>query len=557
MAINFGLLQPIAPKQGVIATGTSTHSDAGVGNSLSSLAGGIAQGMEAGTKMKAEQQQMDQSAQLFPSVLQKSQADAVQAQNQATITGIQAKSATQQWNDLQQQRAAFSQNFNNGMQVIMKTNPTEGLKMQQTMAETQQALATAANQIADTKQKQFAAYTSMTATGAKLATSAAQAEKQQPGMGQQVWEQGLKMMPESLSSLYPQQFTPSTNMVMVKLGADSVFNMQQQQIMKNASPMEKDQIRRDGLQQKVQDGSATPQDKQDLQELNNKIQRSGNQLSTSEQVNKETTIASLKDIDKQADGASQDLQNYNMMKQITDKTDYGKGANIEMTGKQLLQSASKSLGFDYNPGTATDEGFKHLSTVLRLNYLSTLKGRPNMQEWNQVMDAVPQITNTKQGRDLMISMGQYIDTMKIQYRDFSHQWSDTHNGSVVGRDNAWNNYLSSLGSGYDPQKQVFNVENLNNGDPSKFLNDPAMAKPGAVKVADTAQNQGTSGAQSNTPTNVQVNQQSNQAQQTPAQQGNSPVPSNMPASNAAQQPTTKSLNGVNYIQQNGKWYIQQ
>lgn len=366
-------------------------------------------------------------------------------------------------------------------------------------------------------------------------------------------QKGMKMFPkemqDGLAQIAPEGFTQNNAAVLTTVGSLAAARIAAKNAGKvTPTDFDKTQNQRDTLQDKItkqtqNGGKANPQDIQDLSELNDKIKAGGrgNVQDPAQKVEQATTTESLKALDKSADTAIQDKQTYSMMKTISDQTDFGSAANVETTGRKLLQAISSSVGVDYDPKTASNEGFKHLSTVLRLNYISQLKGRPNMQEWNQVMDAVPQLTNTKDGRDLMISMGTYLDDMKVRYRDFSHDWQIAHGGSLVGRDNAWGNFVASNGSGYDKKTNTFDSSGISNSDYSQFVSDPAMAKPNAI-----------SPLQGQKAKEQQAAQQGTQQQQAP--QGQQQAPQGQPPQ--GQPPITKSLNGNTYIQQNGKWYQQ-
>lgn len=481
MAIDFGLLTPQAtPHQGVI--GTIAPQPAGP-NPIDSLASGLLEGAKAGTSIMASrqgiaesQQRMDQNAQLFPSQLQ-------QAETKAQSDTLDLQTKQSQVKSAKEVSDAFHKNWDEGMNQMAKSDPAGYVKLQGDIAKTKESLQTTATAATENKKAALSMYDDFATKGYGLVQAAAAAEKQQPGSGQAVYQQGLKMMGPTLAAQLPQKFDANTFHTLTYVGAESHLAIMKDQETKNATNESKNAGIIGDLQDKVNKGKATDAEKAKLESMQSQLATKNKKTQGDSLVDKgeqQTTIASLKAIDKTADTAQASSTTIDMMSAIDKEAGTGSFANTSVTGKKFLSAASGALGIPYDPNTGVEEGFKHLSTLGRFDVLQNLRGRPNLVEFQQSLDSVPQITNSPEGRKLMISMAQFKNNSASAYRDFSHEWAKNHNYSLVGRDDAWNNFQAAIGSGYNPKSKTFDSSKLKDGTMEKFVNDPQLQKAGAI-----------------------------------------------------------------------------
>lgn len=203
---------------------------------------------------------------------------------------------------------------------------------------------------------------------------------------------------------------------------------------------------------------------------------------------KEIGVQAVKNANTAGAAAQQDQVNVGIMKTLSADPDVASGslASGSTAVSKFMAAAAAAAGVPYDPHTAASEAFKDVSVRAQIDMLQGLKGRPNQSEWNKVGEAVPQITNTPQGRKLLVSMLDYNNEQKVQYASFATQYFHEH-GNMSGANNAWNNFQASLGNPYDAKTKSFTgAEQLRTADFSSFITDPSMQKPGAVHIKETA-----------------------------------------------------------------------
>lgn len=235
MAIDFSLLKaPQGPS--VVANLPMVQNQ----NGLASFGQGLMSGLDQASQMNARNQQvaasqqaMDQSKQLFP--LQKADLEASTQAKQ-----MQLKAALNQ-------TQAFAQSFDKGMQYLQQADPKTFVDIQKTQADTQNALAQAAEHMGNTKKQSLDIYNAQAIAVGSLAASAATGKT--PEEKQAMYDQGRKFLPETVQALIPATFNQGTHLGLLKLGNDA----QQQHLtmlaqdQKNLDPLTKNQNQRDLL----------------------------------------------------------------------------------------------------------------------------------------------------------------------------------------------------------------------------------------------------------------------------------------------------------------------
>lgn len=264
MAIDFSLLQPQpTPHQGVVAqSGPSPLESLGAG--LMTGAKTITDIRAARQNMAVQQQQMDQNKQLFPSVLQKSQNDA----ESSTLDLQQKKSNIK---SVQEVSDAFHKNWDAGMAQMAKSDPGGYVKLQGDIATTQKTLQDTANLATTNKKDALGMYNDFAAKGYSLAQASANAEHQQPGSGDVVYQQGLKMLGSTVAAQLPPHFDANTFHTLTYIGADSKLQQMKDAEGKNATPEMKNAQAIGDLQDKAQNKTITPAEQGKLDSLQMQI----------------------------------------------------------------------------------------------------------------------------------------------------------------------------------------------------------------------------------------------------------------------------------------------
>lgn len=244
-------------------------------NQLSTLAGGVMQGLEAGSAMQTQaverarmQQDMAQSAALFPGQQQ------IQ-QQQAQIGAMNLQQAQLQAQTAAQMRQSFQQSWAQGMATMQKVDPAGYAKMQSDMATYQMNMQKAASYHADTQTKTLANYDHFVMAGANMARAAQMGRT--PQEQNAIYQQNLNFMRKSdpeTAALYPQQYDDKTGAFLIAEGTQAAINQKEQQEQKYSKPSELKQAQLDtdqaqqALNSALKSGSAADIDraKQELAE---------------------------------------------------------------------------------------------------------------------------------------------------------------------------------------------------------------------------------------------------------------------------------------------------
>lgn len=226
---------------------------------------------------------------------------------------------------------------------------------------------------------------------------------------------------------------------------------------------------------------------QQRDQLKNIIEAKGK--SPIQQGEKEVAVDNLKQLNKASEAARVDQTNVAVMKNIVNDPNLASGslANMQVASSKFLAAAASAIGLPYDPKTAPSEAFNDIAVRAQIDFVKMIGQRINQTEWNAAGKAVPQITNTPQGRQLLIGMVDYNNEMKIQQASFMNDYFH-QNGSIVGADHAWDNYVTSLGTPYNPKtKQFDGGDKLRSVDYAPFVSDPQYKKAGAVHLQQQAQ----------------------------------------------------------------------
>lgn len=206
--------------------------------------------------------------------------------------------------------------------------------------------------------------------------------------------------------------------------------------------------------------------------------------SPTDQGEKEIAVNSIKVADKEAGAARTDQVNVEVMRNLLKNPDLASGslANASVSGKKFLAAASGIMGIPYDPKTAPSEAFNDVAVRAQIDFVKMIGQRINQTEWNAAGNAVPKITNTPQGRELLVGMVDYNNEMKIKYNSFINKFYNEHK-NLVGAQEAWDNFVASVGSPYNPQtKQFDGGDKIRNSDFRPFATDVKYQQPNAVHL---------------------------------------------------------------------------
>lgn len=274
MAINYGLIGGQQPQTGgVVATLPMVQN-----NGLQNLASGLLEGAQVNSQLQrnnllnqATQQQMDQSAQMFPVELQ-------DARNRAGKSAIDLRSAKRVEQDIINLRAAAKKGEEEYLKHLQSTDPVAAQTYLKTKADTQTAIADAAAHVADSKTKQLDFSTKLTSNLYITANQALKAEEVGgPEVGAKVYQAQLQMLGDSIVQTLPPEiksWNNNTKAILHFSGMDAAASAMADQIMAHGTDDQKRILQRNQLEDKKNSGQKlSPTEEKTLQNLNSRIDK--------------------------------------------------------------------------------------------------------------------------------------------------------------------------------------------------------------------------------------------------------------------------------------------
>ena len=234
------------------------------------------------------------------------------------------------------------------------------------------------------------------------------------------------------------------------------------------------------------DTAASPEDRTTAQTNLDNFKAAGHIQSTNDKINTQTTPAFLKNVDKEADAAQQDQINNVVLQNTIKDPNFvsGLAANSETMVKRGLAAASAAVGIPYDPKTSPNEVMNDVSTRAQLDFFKLLGQRGNSLEWQAAGKAVAHPTNTMQGLQGLAAITDFNNEAKIQFSQFAHMYQENNNGSISGMQNAWSNYLGSLGNPTDPKTGLFiGGQKLRSADYTQYATDPKYKQKNVVPMS--------------------------------------------------------------------------
>ncbi len=249
---NFGLLQAIQPPS-VVAQLPQSNS-----NGLDSFAGGLMGGLQQGTNIAAQRQQMNQQAQLFPSIMQQNQ--------QAAESGaIDLADKKQGQEDKKTLRDAAKQGEANYLKALSQISPEAVQDFQLKKAQTAEATAKSTLYGEQATGQGLDNYSTSINIQAQINSSAL--SSQDPAMQQKIYDYGRANAPKAIQELMPKQFDQNTAMATVILAKENIADYQEREGQKNLSTNQKDDNREVLLVNKEKNNTITDGEKLELSRI--------------------------------------------------------------------------------------------------------------------------------------------------------------------------------------------------------------------------------------------------------------------------------------------------
>lgn len=302
----------------------------------------------------------------------------------------------------------------------------------------------------------------------------------------QIWAIQRDSMPDSLKKIVPEQYSPQNLQAGMSIltFAMADYKAKHPESTASNSPTGKyqDDINnkeKDIVNKKAQ-GIDTTKDEGQLDQLKQgavKTVTPTNLVSTPEQqITTATTTKTLTEGQTEAETSRKNLTNLLTMKSL-DKGDVASGtfANASIGAKKGVAAMGQLFGINIDPKTAPSEAFNALATNVQLNLQTLLKGSTSDKDLETVKKGAPQISNTKEGRQLMYSIGIMKEASTIQRQEFRQQWAQQHKGSLIGADDAWDTFINS-DTRLDPKTGDVNVSKYGSKYFKPFLNEEYAQK---------------------------------------------------------------------------------
>ena len=167
--------------------------------------------------------------------------------------------------------------------------------------------------------------------------------------------------------------------------------------------------------------------------------RGAQQLTPGEKVATAVSTDRLKKLGESTSTARKMYTAAQTMEKLAPETSSGTLAKPNLA----LNKLAESLGVKVKTNTSANEAYNMISTQLRINYQTEMKGATSDRDMETIQQAIPDLGNTAQGKKLMAQLIKYKSNGEIQFNQFLESWVDKNNGSSVGADEAWNNFLQT------------------------------------------------------------------------------------------------------------------
>jgi hypothetical protein len=208
---NFGLLQAIQPPS-VVAQLPQSNS-----NGLDSFAGGLMGGLQQGTNIAAQRQQMQQNAELFPLLKQQNQ--------QAAESGaIDLADKKQGQEDKKTLREAAKQGEASYLKALSQISPEAVQDFQLKKAQVAETTAKSTLYGEQATGQGLDNYSTSINIQAQINSSALSSKD--PAMQQKIYEYGRANAPKAVQELMPKQFDQNTAMATVILAKENIADYQ-------------------------------------------------------------------------------------------------------------------------------------------------------------------------------------------------------------------------------------------------------------------------------------------------------------------------------------------
>lgn len=296
--------------------------------------------------------------------------------------------------------------------------------------------------------------------------------KMDPQQAQTIWQLRRNAMPDAAKKYVPEQFDQNNYMAGMSALRHAYAEYKEKHPETNTSASGLGKIQDDinkkqeAINTKKAQGIDTSSDEAQLGQLQQGADKAATPTkmvqSPGQQVTAAVTTDELKKSSEEA-ATARNINNKLSALETLDKSDEvkeGSLAGLAVSGKKGVSALGQMFGVDVDPKTSSSEAFNAIAKDLQLDYQAKLKGSSSDRDMALVGEAVPQLTNTKAGRELMYNWGKANNTAIVQRNDFMKEWAAGHDGSLVGSNESWDTFINS-DARLDPKTKKFDTEKYN------------------------------------------------------------------------------------------------
>lgn len=255
-----------------------------------------------------------------------------------------------------------------------------------------------------------------------------------------------KEMQEMVTKVAPDGFTEGTGVVLADAGARAQARLIKAN-EKEATP---------SATKKLQDEIAAEQDPARKAQLETKL---NNELKPAQpmiedpatKVRTQTTAKYLEQRDTVKTVAVNNKASLSLMANLTDQALSGSFAELDLGLRKAINAVT---GTPLDASVPASEALNSLFKTYQINQQALMKGSSSDSDMGLLKDTGPQLTNTAEGRKLMINHLGYREDMTANQVDFEHAWSDAHGAKMTGATEAWNKFVQTRHD-FDPKTGMF------------------------------------------------------------------------------------------------------
>ena len=239
--------------------------------------------------------------------------------------------------------------------------------------------------------------------------------------------------------------------------------VQDEEAMKSGTSTTKNQLRIRQLKQDAIKAIKADQDPapllHEIKQLQSSIEKGPSQgrLTVGQEVTKQTTITELNKLAATKKESKEMYDSMSLAEKLATQSFSGSLGEQELAVKKGIEAVGKAIGLTVDMKTGATETLQALFKTYQIKLQVFMKGATSNRDMGELKIASPQITNTPVGRGIMVNHIKYKENMTIQSTEFLREWSEKHDGSLVGAEDAWSEFVNSR-SDFDSKTLKFTKE---------------------------------------------------------------------------------------------------